>query len=141
VGAAGRGRPPEAAARRAGLEDVEKLLTKLTSTDTAERNAGMLRVPLRRIFGRAGYRLELRVALVAIAKRRLGQLLDHLAAITGSGAGLVRGSGLGPTVGHASTVRPDPSTLARRENEAPTSRVARDPSRHAAPIEPTTGSG
>jgi hypothetical protein len=28
------------AARRAGLEFVEKLLTKLTSTDTTERNAG-----------------------------------------------------------------------------------------------------
>ena len=42
-----RGRPPEAAARRAGLEFVEKLLpTNLTSTDTTERNAGMLRVPL-----------------------------------------------------------------------------------------------
>jgi hypothetical protein len=42
-----RGRPPEAAARRAGLEFVEKLLpTILTSTDTTERNAGMLRVPL-----------------------------------------------------------------------------------------------
>jgi hypothetical protein len=43
----GRGRPPEAAARRAGLEFVEKLLpTKLTSTDPTERNAGMLRAPL-----------------------------------------------------------------------------------------------
>jgi hypothetical protein len=42
---AGRGRPPQAAARRAGLEFVEKLLTtKLTSTDTRERNADMLRV-------------------------------------------------------------------------------------------------
>jgi hypothetical protein len=40
--------------RRAGLEFVEKLLpTKLTSTDTTERNV-MLRVPPRRI-GRAGY--------------------------------------------------------------------------------------
>jgi hypothetical protein len=47
-----RGRPPEAAARRAGLEFVEKLLTKLTSTDTTERNA-MLRIPPRSI-GRAG---------------------------------------------------------------------------------------
>src|SRR5688500_16924726 len=38
--AAGRGRPPEAAARRAGLEFVEKLLTtNLTSADTtAERS-------------------------------------------------------------------------------------------------------
>jgi hypothetical protein len=42
-----RGWPPWAPARRAGLEFVEKLLpTKLTSTDTTERNAGMLRVPL-----------------------------------------------------------------------------------------------
>jgi hypothetical protein len=40
-----RGRPPQAAARRAGLEFVEKLLTtNLTSADTTERNAGMLRV-------------------------------------------------------------------------------------------------
>jgi hypothetical protein len=47
---AARGRPPEAAARRAGLEFVEKLLTtNLTSTDMTERNAGMLRVPHRRI--------------------------------------------------------------------------------------------
>jgi hypothetical protein len=30
-GLAGRGRPPQAAARRAGLEDVEKLLTSITS--------------------------------------------------------------------------------------------------------------
>jgi hypothetical protein len=50
--AAGRGRPPQAAARRAGLEFVEKLLTKLTSTDTTERNA-MLGIPPRSI-GRAG---------------------------------------------------------------------------------------
>ena len=43
VGAAGRGRPPQAAARRAGLEFVEKLLTtKLISADTTERDAGML---------------------------------------------------------------------------------------------------
>jgi hypothetical protein len=39
--AAAGGRP------QAGLEFVEKLLTtKLTSTDTTERNAGMLRVSL-----------------------------------------------------------------------------------------------
>jgi hypothetical protein len=39
----GRGRPPKAAARRAGLEGVEKVLTtKLTSTNTTERNAGLL---------------------------------------------------------------------------------------------------
>src|SRR5947207_1511945 len=43
---AGRGRPPQAAARRAGLKDVEKLLpTNLTSTDTTEWNAGMLPRP------------------------------------------------------------------------------------------------
>jgi hypothetical protein len=41
--AAGRGRPPQAAARRAGLEFVEKVLTtKLTNADTTARNAGML---------------------------------------------------------------------------------------------------
>jgi hypothetical protein len=35
------------AGRRAGLEFVEKLLpTNVTSTDTTERIAGMLRVPL-----------------------------------------------------------------------------------------------
>jgi hypothetical protein len=39
--AGGRRRRP---ARQAGLELVEKLLTKLTSTDTTERNA-MLRIP------------------------------------------------------------------------------------------------
>ena len=38
----GRGRPPQAA-RRAGLEFVEKgLPTKLTSADTTERDAAML---------------------------------------------------------------------------------------------------
>jgi hypothetical protein len=48
--AAAGGRP------QAGLEFVEKLLTKLTSTDTTGRNASMLRrVPPRRIAGRAGY--------------------------------------------------------------------------------------
>jgi hypothetical protein len=46
VGVAGRGRPPQAAARRAGLEVVEKLLTRLNGTDTAERNASMLRATL-----------------------------------------------------------------------------------------------
>jgi hypothetical protein len=46
VGRCRAGGRPEAA-RRAGLEFVEKLLpTKLTSTDTTERNTGMLRVPL-----------------------------------------------------------------------------------------------
>jgi hypothetical protein len=44
AGSAGRGRP-QAAARRAGLEFVEKLLTaNLTSTDTTERDAGMVLV-------------------------------------------------------------------------------------------------
>jgi hypothetical protein len=37
VGPAGRGRPPEAAARRAGLEDVEKLLTN--TIDAANKTA------------------------------------------------------------------------------------------------------
>ncbi len=42
-----RGRPPEAAARRAGLELVEKVLpTKLTNSDTTERNCDVcLRCP------------------------------------------------------------------------------------------------
>jgi hypothetical protein len=46
----------------------------LTSTDTTERNAGMLRRVPHRHMGRAGYRSELRVALVvlAVAQRRLG---------------------------------------------------------------------
>jgi hypothetical protein len=59
---------PPAAARRAGLEGVEKVLpTKLTSTDTTERNAGMLLDPrpARRIVGRPGYWLWLLVALAA----------------------------------------------------------------------------
>jgi len=43
-----RGRPPQAAARRAGLEFVEKLLpTKLTSMDTTERDVVMLLLDLR----------------------------------------------------------------------------------------------
>ena len=47
--AAGRGRPPQAAARRAGLEFVQKLLTtKLTSSAATERNTSMLRGSLRR---------------------------------------------------------------------------------------------
>jgi hypothetical protein len=54
------GRPE--AARRAGLEFVEKVLTtKPASTDTTERNAGMLGVPL--VASLVGYRLELRIAL------------------------------------------------------------------------------
>jgi hypothetical protein len=69
-----RGRPPQAAARRAGLEVVEKLLTtKLTSTDPAGRKASMLRrVPPRRI-GRAGYRWTARrLGCRRVAQRRLG---------------------------------------------------------------------
>jgi hypothetical protein len=58
-GPAGRGRPPQAAARRAGLEFVEKLLTtNLTSTDTTERNAGYCLFAASRtarMAGRAGY--------------------------------------------------------------------------------------
>jgi hypothetical protein len=66
--AAGRGRPPEAAARRAGLEFVEKLLTtNLTSTDTTEWNAGMLRrIPL--VASIVDW-LELLVVLVLLATR------------------------------------------------------------------------
>jgi hypothetical protein len=41
--------------------------TNLTSTDTTERNTGMLRLPLVPSTGRAGYRSELRVVLVAVA--------------------------------------------------------------------------
>jgi hypothetical protein len=42
--AAGRGRPPQAAARRAGLEGCrEKSPSSRNSTDTTERNTGMLR--------------------------------------------------------------------------------------------------
>jgi len=36
-----RGRPPQAAARRAGLEGVEKVSQRLNSTHTTERGAGM----------------------------------------------------------------------------------------------------
>jgi hypothetical protein len=47
---AGRGRPRQAAARRAGLDGVEKLLpTNLTAPTLAERGGGMLRVPVRRL--------------------------------------------------------------------------------------------
>jgi SAM-dependent methyltransferase len=46
-----------------------------------------------------------------------------LPALVGSGAGLVGGR-LRLGVGHASTVRPDPSTLAWWKNEAPNSRAA-----------------
>jgi hypothetical protein len=42
-GGAGRGRPPEAAARRAGLEFVEKLLTtKLDSACSGSGDAGQV---------------------------------------------------------------------------------------------------
>jgi hypothetical protein len=52
-----RGRPPQAAARRVGLEGVEKSLpAPLNSTDTTERNASIFaRIPHRRIASRAGY--------------------------------------------------------------------------------------
>ena len=69
-------------ARRAGLEGVEKSLpTNLTSTDTTERNAGMLRVPPRRIAGRACCWSWFPVVLVvvAVALGRLGPRdLDRL---------------------------------------------------------------
>jgi hypothetical protein len=73
-----RGGPPEAAARRAGLEFVEKVLTampsSLDSTDTKAQNTGMLRrVPMHHIVGRAAYRSKLRDALVPVAKRWLGR--------------------------------------------------------------------
>jgi hypothetical protein len=64
-GVAGRGRPE--AARWPALKFVEKLLTtNLTSTDTTERNAEHASRPARRI-SRAGYRSELRDALVVVA--------------------------------------------------------------------------
>src|SRR5215216_1090542 len=70
-----RGRPPEAAARRAGLEVVEKVLTDsmVALLDGTEREHATPR-PARRNAGRAGYWLWLRVALivVAVAQRRLG---------------------------------------------------------------------
>jgi hypothetical protein len=46
--------------------------------------------------------------------------------MAGSGAELIGGV-LAAGVGHASTVRPDPSTLGAVENEAPTTRAARRP--------------
>ena len=57
---AGRGRPPQAAARRAGLEFVEKLLTRTSPARTRRSGTQSMlrRVPLRRI-GRVGYRLRL----------------------------------------------------------------------------------
>jgi hypothetical protein len=67
-----RRRPPAGPA----LKFVEKLLpTRLTSTDTTERNAGMLRVPLVASPGRPGYWLELLVVLVVVlcvSQARLG---------------------------------------------------------------------
>ena len=66
-----RGRPPQAAARRAGLEFVEKLLTtNLTSTDTTERTlacCSVTRVPLPRCAGRAAYWCWFFVVLVVLA--------------------------------------------------------------------------
>jgi hypothetical protein len=66
------GRPK--AARRAGLEFVEKLLTSamVALLDGAEREHAARPRPARRIAGRAGYRSWLRVDLVAVAHRRLG---------------------------------------------------------------------
>jgi hypothetical protein len=63
-----RGRPPQAAARRAGLEFVEKVLTDsmVALLDGTEREHATPR-PARRIAGRAGYWLVLRVALVVVA--------------------------------------------------------------------------
>jgi hypothetical protein len=50
------------------------MISTLDSTDRTERNTGMLRrVPMHHIAGRATYRSELRVALVPVAKRRLGR--------------------------------------------------------------------
>jgi hypothetical protein len=75
-----RGRPPQAAARRAGLEFVEKLLTtNLTSTDTTVRNAGML--PGSRTVAslcRPGDWLELLVVLVAAAMEQGGRAVQGL---------------------------------------------------------------
>ena len=62
------------AARRAGLEDVEKSL-RAPSTAWTRRSGtqSMLRVPLVASTGRTGYSLELLVALVvAVTQRRLG---------------------------------------------------------------------
>src|SRR5215218_7501598 len=69
-----RGRPPQAAARRAGLEDVEKSLPAPSTARTRRSGTqSMLRVPLVASTGRPGYWLELLVALVvAVAQRRLG---------------------------------------------------------------------
>jgi hypothetical protein len=57
---AGRGRPPQAAARRAGLEFVEKLLTSavVALLDEAEREHASARVPLPAATGRPGYWLS-----------------------------------------------------------------------------------
>jgi hypothetical protein len=90
-GAAGRGRPPQAAARRAGLEVVEKLLTTLNGClEVVEKLLTTLNGCLagrngtracylpaaRRMLGRTGDWLELRLALV-VAQRRLGSLVGH----------------------------------------------------------------
>jgi hypothetical protein len=62
-----RGRPPQAAARRAGLEFVEKLLTDtmVALLDGTERERYPR--PARRIAGRAGYRSSMHVALGVVA--------------------------------------------------------------------------
>jgi hypothetical protein len=67
IGFGGRGRPL-AAARRAPLELVEKVLTR--SSPARTRRSGtqsILCVPHRRIAGRAGYRSWMRVVLVVVA--------------------------------------------------------------------------
>src|SRR5829696_783046 len=75
-GLAARGRSPQAAARRVGLEFVEKLLTtNLTSTDTTERNAACW--ASRSLYRWSSWRLAwLCVALVVglVARRRLGSV-------------------------------------------------------------------
>ena len=79
--AAGRGRPPEAAARRAGLEFVEKLLTtRLESVDMTERNASMLAYAPPRHSGRTGYWLWLRVAWSSSSPSPTQAQLSSLAA-------------------------------------------------------------
>jgi hypothetical protein len=70
-----RGRPPQAAARRAGLEFVEKLLTERNGCSAGRigTRACFVRVPSPH-HGRTGYWLWLLVVLVvvAVAQRRLG---------------------------------------------------------------------
>jgi hypothetical protein len=64
-----RGRPPQAAARRAGLEFVEKLLTSamVALLDGAEREDASPTTRAVACAGRAGYWSWLRVVLVVVA--------------------------------------------------------------------------